>query len=133
MTSQPPTSYKPPGMAFPGISQAIVLRGSGVLVSSGMVPVDESGEMVTGDFGTQVVAVYENIRRALSAAGFGFEQIARLVTYVTDYDPSMIAVTRKVRSRYLSKETPPASVLISAAALYDPRARIEVEFIAVVP
>lgn len=126
------TALNPPGASFPGISQAVIIRGSGVLFSSGMVPVDETGNVVEGDFEAQVSAVYENIGKTLKAAGLGFESIARLVTYVTNYDPAMVATIREVRSRYLSKDIPPAGVLVAAAALYDPRVRIEVEFVAVV-
>lgn len=123
----------PPNAPPSSISQGVILQGKGIFVSSGHVPVDESGELVTGNFEAQVTAVFEAIGRTLRAAGLGFDSVARLVTYVTDYEPAMVDTIRKVRSRYISKEKPPASVLVAAAALYDPRIRIEVEVIAVVP
>ncbi len=126
-------TVNPPNSAWPGVSQGVVLQGKGVFLTSGHVPLAENGELVTGDFEPQVVAVYEGIGRTLQAAGLTFEHVARIVTYVTNYEPSMIDTIRKVRSRYLSKDHPPASVLVAAAALYDPRIRIEAEVIAVVP
>jgi 2-iminobutanoate/2-iminopropanoate deaminase len=123
----------PPHTNWPGISQGVILQGRGIFVSSGHVALDEHGGIIEGDFESQVIAVFEGIGRTLKAAGLGFDSVARLVTYVTDYEPSMVDTIRRVRSRYLSQERPPASVLVAAAALYDPRLRIEVEVIAVVP
>jgi enamine deaminase RidA (YjgF/YER057c/UK114 family) len=111
----------------------MILQGKGIFVTSGHCALDESGEPLAGDFETQVVAVFESLSRTLQAAGLGFDCVARLVTYVVDFEPSMTDTIRKVRSRYISKERPPTSVLIAAAALYDPRLRIEVEVLAVVP
>jgi 2-iminobutanoate/2-iminopropanoate deaminase len=127
------TAVNPPGAAWPGISQGVILQGKGIFVSSGHMPYGPDGQIVDGDFESQVVAVYEGIGRTLGAAGLGFKDVARVVTYVTQYEPSMVDTIRQVRARYLSQERPPASVLIAAAALYDPRIRIEAEVMAVVP
>lgn len=122
-----------PGAAFPGVSQAVMVSGGRLLVLSGHVPVDATGNLVTGNFATQLAAVFENIGRTLAAAGVGFEAVARFTIYVTDYDASMLATLREVRSRYISASTPPASVLVAVAALYDPRVRVEIDGLAVVP
>jgi enamine deaminase RidA (YjgF/YER057c/UK114 family) len=127
------TPYNPPGQAWPGISQAVAIKSAGVLVTSGITALDEAGNVVEGDFEAQVVAVYRNIEQVLKAASLGFDSIARITTYVTGYDPSMIPVIRKVRGRYLSQSCPPASVVIGVAALYDPRLKIEVEIVAAIP
>jgi enamine deaminase RidA (YjgF/YER057c/UK114 family) len=111
----------------------MILQGKGIFVSSGHVPMDEAGNLITGDFESQVVAVFEGLKRTLTAAGLTFEHVARTVTYVTDYEPSMIDIFKAVRARYYKMDKPPASVLIAAAALYDPRIRLEVEIMAVVP
>jgi 2-iminobutanoate/2-iminopropanoate deaminase len=127
------TAVNPPNASWPGISQGVILQGKGIFMSSGHVPMDEQGNLVTGDFESQVIAVFESLKRTLRAAGLTFESVARVVTYVTDYEPSMVDVIRKVRSRYYNLEKPPASVLIAAAALYDPRIKLEVEIVAVLP
>lgn len=123
----------PPNRKWPGISQGVILQGKGIFLSSGHVALDENGEPLEADFEAQVTAVFESIGRTLEVAGLGFDSVARLVTYVTDYEPSMVDTIRRVRRRYLSQDRPPASVLVAAAALYDPRLRIEVEVIAIVP
>lgn len=125
-------AVNPPNANFPGLSQAVVIRGGNLMVTSGHVPTDDKGELVTGNFEEQVVAAFENLARTLKSAGVGFESVARLTTFVTDYEPGMIATLRAVRGRYLSGNVPPASVVIAAAALYDPRIRIEIEAIAIV-
>ena len=123
----------PPGANFPGMSQAIVVRKGCPLFLSGHVPVDSKGELVVGDFETQLEAVFEAIGRTLSAARVGFDALARLTIYVVRYDSSMLPILRRVRARYLSAEAPPASVLVAVAGLYDPRVQVEIEAVAVVP
>lgn len=123
----------PPGMAWPGVSQAVIACGTGILVTSGQMPTGADGEVVSEDFEAQAIAVYENIGRTLRAAGLGFEHIIRVTTYVTQYEPALVEIIRRVRSRYLSQTSPPASVILGVQALYDPRMRIEIEVTAVVP
>jgi len=126
-------SVNAPSASFPGISQGVIIGGGRLLVLSGHVPVDADGNLVPGDFEAQLAAVFENIGRTLAAAGVGFEAVARFTVYVTDYDPSMLSVLRQVRSRFISAATPPASALVAVAALYDPRVRVEIDGLAVVP
>ncbi|MER8824143.1 RidA family protein [Mesorhizobium sp. M0991] len=122
-----------PSEAVPSLSQGIILKGSGVFVSSGHVGADEKGNIVVSSFEDQLMAVFESIDRTLRAGGLGFEHVARVTYYITDLEPSLMDIIRKVRRRYLRAEIPPASVLIGISALPDPGARIEVEVIAVVP
>jgi 2-iminobutanoate/2-iminopropanoate deaminase len=127
------TPVNPPNSPPSSVSQGMILHGKGIFVTSGHCAVDEKGDPLEADFETQVTAVFESLGKTLKAAGLGFESVARLVTYVTDYEPSMTDTIRRVRSRYISKDKPPTSVIIAAAALYDPRLRIEVECLAVAP
>jgi 2-iminobutanoate/2-iminopropanoate deaminase len=126
-------SVNAPGASFPGVSQGILIQGGKLLALSGHVPVDAAGDLVTGDFQTQLTAVFENIGRTLAAAGVGFEAVARFTIYVTDYEPAMLPVLRQVRSKFISAAVPPASALVAVAALYDPRVRVEIDALAVVP
>jgi enamine deaminase RidA (YjgF/YER057c/UK114 family) len=103
------------------------------MVLSGHVPTDASGNLVTGDFEAQLNAAFENVGRTLTAAGVGFEAVARFTIYVTDYDPSMIPILRRIRSRFINTATPPASALVGVAALYDSRVQVEIDALAVVP
>ncbi len=126
-------AINPPGAAWPGVSTGIIGKGSRIFVSSGHVGADQSGEIVTSSVENQFVALFEGLGRTLATAGLGFEHIARVTYYVTNYEPALLDALRKVRSRYLNQETPPASVLVGVAALYDPRLRVEAEVIAVAP
>ena len=111
----------------------MVIAGGRLIVLSGHVPVDVSGNLVTGDFEAQLSAAFENIGRTLAAAGAGFESVARFTIYVTNYDPSMLPILRTVRNRYISATTPPTSALVGVGALYDPRVQVEIDALAVVP
>jgi len=122
-----------PGASFPGVSQGILIKAGRLLALSGHVPVDAAGNLVTGDFAAQLTAVFENIGRTLAAAGVGFEAVARFTIYVTDYDLGMLSVLRQVRNKFISAEVPPASALVAVTALYDPRIRVEIDALAVVP
>lgn len=123
----------PPSASFPGVSQGMVISGGRLMVLSGHVPTDASGNLVTGDFEAQLSAAFENVGRTLTAAGIGFESVARFTIYVTDYDPSMIPILRRIRSRFINTATPPASALVGVAALYESRVRVEIDALAVVP
>ncbi|MBB3773421.1 enamine deaminase RidA (YjgF/YER057c/UK114 family) [Angulomicrobium tetraedrale] len=133
MTSAPITAFNPPGASWPGLSQGTMLRGSGIFLLTGHVGVDAQGEPVTSSLEDQIVALFENLRNTLKAGGLGFEHVGRLTAFVTDSDPAMIDTLRRVRARYLNPDAPPASVLVQVVALYDPRLRIEIEAIGVVP
>lgn len=100
---------------------------------SGQAPLDEAGELVTGDFESQVKAAFGAIGRVLAEAGVGFDALVRLTYYVADYSPDLIPIIKSVRTPLLSQSCPPASVLIPVAELYDPAIKIEIEAIAVVP
>lgn len=126
-------AVNPPGVSFPGVSQGIVVTGGRLIVLSGHVPVDAAGEIVAGEFETQLSAAFENIGRTLAAADASFEHVARFTIYVTNYDPSMLPILRTVRSRFVTSDPPPASALVGVAALYDSRIQVEIDALAVLP
>jgi enamine deaminase RidA (YjgF/YER057c/UK114 family) len=84
------TSLNPANAVWPGVSQGVIMKGNGLFVTSGHGPVDAKGELVTGSFEIQFIAVFYGIAATLAAAGPAFEHGARIVTYVTDYEPSMV-------------------------------------------
>ncbi|KQV31501.1 hypothetical protein ASC97_19220 [Rhizobium sp. Root1203] len=126
------TAVNPPGSAWPGVSQGIILRGSGVFVSTGHVGTDRDGEVIVSSPEDQVVALFENLTATLAAANLDFSHVARMTCYVSNLDPETLAAIRTVRARYWSQECPPSSVIVQAA-LYDPRLLVEAEVLAVVP
>ena len=73
-------AVNPPNVAFPGISQAVILRRGCPMYLSGHVPVDEGGHLVEGGFEAQLEAVFSSLGRTLRAAGVGFESVARITS-----------------------------------------------------
>ncbi len=121
-----------PGAGWPGLSQGVVMKGSGVFVSTGHVGTDASGEPIVSSLEDQVVAVFENLKATLAAADLDYSHVARMTCFVSNFEPETLAAIRKVRANYWSAECPPSSVMVQAA-LYDPRLVLEAEVIAVVP
>jgi enamine deaminase RidA (YjgF/YER057c/UK114 family) len=126
------TAINQPGIAYAGMSQAI--QGSGeVLVLSGHVSADEKDNFVDGDFETQVRNTFQALSRTLRAAGVGFEAVARFTYYVPDFDESLLPTFKRVRAEFITGANPPASTFIPVVKLFDTRAKIEVDGIALVP
>ena len=121
------------GPGYPGVSMSIRVSDGDILYLTGHAPVDEAGEVVQGDFESQVVAVFENLRTTLAAAGVGFEALARMNTYMTDVNPETLATFKKVRNQFVNMDCPPANSLLKVAGLYDEQIRIEIDGIAVIP
>lgn len=126
------TAINPPGKAWPGVSMGILDRGRGVFVSTGHVGTGPDGEPVTTSAEDQVVALFENLKATLAAAGLEFRHVARMTSYVKSYDPDFMAAFRAVRLRYFDPGCPPASVMVQAG-LYDDRLLVEAEIIAIAP
>jgi enamine deaminase RidA (YjgF/YER057c/UK114 family) len=97
------------------------------------VALNKQGEIVgKGDLRAQTIQVFENLKTALAAAGASFSDVVKMNTYVVNYKPTDAAVIREVRSKYTSKEKPPASTLVGIQALAREDFLIEVEVTAVV-
>ena len=105
-------------------SQAIVCGD--LVFTSGQIPLDAKGELVTGSIEAQSHQVMRNLEAVLMAAGVGFESVLKSTVYVTD-----LADFSRVNAVYAGyfKATPPARSTVQVAAL--PRgAAIEIEMIA---
>jgi len=125
-------AVNPPGSTWPGVSQGVVLKGSGVFVSTGHVGTDQSGEIVVSSAEDQITAMFENLKATLAAAELNFSNVARMTCYVNSFDDETMAALRRVRASYWNQECPPSSVIVQAI-LYDPRLFVEAEVLAVVP
>lgn len=124
-----PTSLPKPN----GYSHLVeVAPGNSMVYLSGQVALDSAGRLVgPHDFRAQALQVFENILRALRAAGATFCQVVKLNYYVRDV--SEVPVLREVRDRYINKAAPPASTLIEVKGLFRDDVLLEVEAIAFVP
>lgn len=95
---------------------------------SGQVAQDERGQVVgRGDITAQATQVFENLRRALEAAGATFDDVVQTTVYLTD--PRYRDAVRAVRTRYFTGGTP-ASTLLIVAGLAEPDYLLEIEAIA---
>ncbi len=118
-----------------GYSQVVIVApGSKLVFLSGQVSDNAEGQALgKGDLKAQTERAFENLKTALSAAGSSFDHVIKITYYVKDYNPEFLAVLREVRSRYVSKASPPASTLVGVASLFEPDYLIEMEAVAVVP
>ena len=107
------------------------VAAGGLLFVSGVVPVDENGELVGGDdVVAQAEHVFERMGAVLAGAGASARDVVKVTVFLTDVDdrPKVNPVRQEVFG-----DTRPASTLVEVSALAVPGARIEVEAVAAIP
>ncbi|NIR60828.1 MAG: RidA family protein [Gammaproteobacteria bacterium] len=117
--------YNPDTMAKPlGLySHVARARAQDYIHIAGQVSLDTGGEMVgVGDFEAQMHQTYANLRAALESAGAGFDNVVKLVTYMTRKED--LAEYRRVRNEiyeaiYPNGNYPPNTLLIVTALVND--------------
>ncbi|HKV70507.1 MAG TPA: RidA family protein [Gemmatimonadales bacterium] len=121
-----PTSLPP----VRGYSQLVEIpAGSQLVFLSGQVPLDSAGHLAgQGHLDAQTTQVFENLRRALTAAGMTFQDVVKLTFYLTD--ATQLSAIRAVRDRYIDAHAPPASSLVEVRRLFQPGVLIEVDAVA---
>ena len=125
----------PKDLNVPGGFTHVVTATQGKMIFvSGQVALNKQGEVVgKGDLRAQATQVFENLKVALAAAaGATFSDVVKMNTYVVNYKPADVAVLREVRSKYVSKEKPPASTLVGVQSLVREEFLIEIEVIALI-
>ena len=114
-----------------GYSHVVEIRGGRTLYISGQIALDGDGNLVgAGDFGAQVLQVFENLKARLEEGGATFKDVVKLNYYLTD--ASDLQKLRDIRNRYLNVEQPPASTLVVVKQLFREEFLVEVEAVAVV-
>lgn len=129
-----PKQYlNPASLANPGgFSNVVVAQGGKLIFVAGQVAFDTKLQIVgRGDLGKQTEKACENVQAALAAAGASFADVVKLNLYVVDYKPEHRAPIVAARSRFVSRENPPASTLIGVPALAMEGLLIEIEAIAI--
>ena len=125
----PKERIQPPGLSRPPTYSHVVKAGDTVYIA-GQTPVDEQGQVVgRGDSTAQTTQVFENIKKALAAAGADFPDLVKVTVYITD--PRLRDAVAEVRRRYLT-DALPASTLVVVAGLAHPDYLLEIEAVAVV-
>lgn len=107
-----------------------VPAGSGLVFVSGQVPVAPDGS-VPSTLAQQADQVYANIVAVLAAKGVPPQNIIKLTTFYVETDDPDDSV-RKARAKHLGEHRP-ASTAVCVRALVDPRWKIEIDAIAVMP
>ena len=129
-----PTEFlNPPSLCQThGWTHVVTARGTRTIHISGQVGINERGEIVgKGDLAQQTEQAFQNLKLALEAAGATWNDVAVTRLYVVGLKPEHVPIIRQVRSRYVSKERPPASTLVGVSALVGAEWLIEIEAMAV--
>jgi enamine deaminase RidA (YjgF/YER057c/UK114 family) len=124
----------PPGWPRPkGYANGVSATGR-VVVTAGVVGWDAEERFASEALADQFRQVLRNILEILAEDGAGPEHIVRMTCYVTDiaeYRSSLIeigAAWRETIGRHF-----PAMAVVGVTALVEPKAKIEIEAMAVVP
>ena len=123
--------YRLEGLAEPISHYADAVRAGNLLFISGLVAVDERGELVGGDdVAAQARQVFANMRVVLEAAGCRFADVVKVTVYLTDVDdrPKINPVRQDVFG-----DARPASTLVEVSRLAVPGAKVEIEAVAQIP
>ena len=114
------------GRSYP---QVIRVEGGTQVYLSGMVALAADGELIgEGDMAAQANAAYENVGRALAAAGAGPSDVASCTVFATDLD-SYRRHGSPMAAAFFG-ETRPVSTVVEVSRLADPRYLVEVQVIA---
>ena len=120
---------QPPGLRKSPVYAHVVKAGNTIYIA-GQVAQDEQGQVVgRGDITAQAIQVFENLSKALTAAGAGFSDLVKITIYITD--PRFREPLGKVRTQYI-RDALPASTLVVVAGLAEPDYLLEIEAVAVV-
>ena len=123
--------FRVEGQSVPISHYTDAVRAGDLLFVSGVIAVDEEGELVGGDdVVAQAESVFARIRAVLAAAGAAPADVVKVTLFLTDVDDRPLI--NPVRQRFFG-ETRPASTLVEVSRLAIPGARVEVEAVAVLP
>ena len=109
---------------------ADAVRAGNLLCISGIVSLDQHGNIVgEGDAAEQTRVILENIKTLLTMNGATFEDVVKVVVYLTNMDDR--ARINPIRQQYFG-ESRPASTLVEVSKLIKPGLLVEIEALAVV-
>jgi enamine deaminase RidA (YjgF/YER057c/UK114 family) len=120
-----PAELPPPA----GYSHVASIPAGRLVWTSGQVPLDAAGTAApAGDWEARTRLAFQNVGRALQAAGAAWPDVVKLTIYVTSTDE--LATVRAVRDEFVDTAGPPTSSLVQVAGLFRPDLLIEVEAVA---
>jgi reactive intermediate/imine deaminase len=121
----------PQGLPPPfGYSHVVDAPATRIVYVSGQVPLDAEDRLVgEGDLEAQARQVFENLTRAIEAAGVSWREVVKLNYFLVDV--SQIASVRAIRDEYVDTDRPPASTLVQVSGLFREDVLIEIEAVAI--
>jgi enamine deaminase RidA (YjgF/YER057c/UK114 family) len=124
-----PRFASPDDLAAPaGYSHVVTIPPGRLVWTSGQVPMDRKRAIAPRDWEAQARLAFENVGRALTAAGASWPDVVKLTIFVVDV--SELATIRAVRDEFVNVDAPPTSSLVQVAGLFHPDVLIEVEAVA---
>jgi enamine deaminase RidA (YjgF/YER057c/UK114 family) len=119
-----------------GYSHVVTIPAGRLVWTAGQIAMDADGTIVgvgvgVGDWEGQARQVFENLARALEAAGAGWSDVVKLTYFVVDV--AGLAAIRAVRDEFVDRTRPPTSTLVQVAGLVHPDLLLEVEAVAWLP
>lgn len=130
-----PAPVSVPGWPRPsGYSDGMSARGR-VVVTAGQIGWDPvTMQFDSDDFAVQCARAFRNVMAVLGAAGAGGEHLVRLTWYITSREEYSAALREVGRAyREIVGRNFPAMAVVIVAGLVEPRAKVEIEAMAVVP
>jgi enamine deaminase RidA (YjgF/YER057c/UK114 family) len=112
-----------------GYSHVVTIPSGRLVWTSGQVAIAPDGSVAAG-WEAQTRLVFENLGRALAAAGAGWADVVKLTYYVVGTDE--LVTIRAVRDEFVNTDAPPTSSLVQVAGLFRPDLLIEVEAVAAI-
>jgi enamine deaminase RidA (YjgF/YER057c/UK114 family) len=113
-----------------GYSHVVSIPAGRLVWTSGQVGIDADGRAAEG-WEAQTRLTFENVGRALAAAGARWDQVVKLTFFVVAVDE--LAAIRRVRDEFVDVTAPPTSSLLQVAGLFRPDLLVEVEAVATIP
>ena len=114
-----------------GYTQVVRAHGATTVYLSGQVSLDSEGNVVgENDLEAQLRQAFANLVAGLEAGGARLDQLAKITTFIVDYQPEMRQAYARVRDDTFGDHRP-ASTLLGVQALALPALLCEVEGIAV--
>jgi enamine deaminase RidA (YjgF/YER057c/UK114 family) len=128
--------YENPAELGPPLGKYSHLSRAGDLVMiAGQVGVRPDGSLAGTDLRSQLFETFENLRRALGAAGGGLENVMKLSTYLVGEDP--IEPFREARNELYDRIYPsggyPPNTLLVVQRLARPDFLVEIDAMAWIP
>jgi enamine deaminase RidA (YjgF/YER057c/UK114 family) len=123
-----PTGFPPAR----GYSNAILSTETRTMYVSGQIGWEPDGSFASDEIAPQFSRALDNVLAVVAAEGGGPRQIAQMTVYVTDiaaYRDARVELGRIWRERF--GQYYPAMALVEVRALVEPRARVEIQAVAV--